>query len=106
MKLFIGNLPFSLTEASLQELFEQNGVNVVSVKIITDRYTGRPRGFGFVEVSSAEEGKNAIEQLNGKEIEGRALAVNEAREEGSRPRRSGGGGRHSHNRDDRSRREY
>ncbi len=83
-KLYVGNLPFSVTSDSLQELFSQHG-EVHSVNLITDRDTGRPRGFGFVEMDNAQE---AIDALNGQDFEGRALNVNVARE-----RQSGGGGR-------------
>jgi len=87
-KLYVGNLSFNTSNEDLQELFGQAGT-VESVNIVEDRDTGRSRGFGFVEMSSKEEGETAIEQLNGKEIDGRALTVNEAR---PREERSGGGG--------------
>jgi len=87
-KLYVGNLSFNTSNEDLQELFGQAGT-VESVNIVEDRDTGRSRGFGFVEMSSKEEGQTAIEQLNGKEIDGRALTVNEAR---PREERSGGGG--------------
>ena len=87
-KLYVGNLSFNTSNEDLQELFGQAGT-VESANIVEDRDTGRSRGFGFVEMSSAEEGKTAIEQLNGKEIDGRSLTVNEAR---PREERSGGGG--------------
>ncbi|HXH70847.1 MAG: RNA-binding protein [Acidobacteriota bacterium] len=87
-KLYVGNLSFNTSNEDLQELFGQAGT-VESVNIVEDRDTGRSRGFGFVEMSSKEEGTAAIEQLNGKEIDGRALTVNEAR---PREERSGGGG--------------
>lgn len=87
-KLYVGNLSFNTSNEDLQQLFGESGT-VESVNIIEDRDTGRSRGFGFVEMSSAEEGKAAIEQLNGKEIDGRSLTVNEAR---PREERSGGGG--------------
>ena len=83
-KLFVGNLPFTATEASVRTLFAAHGT-VDSVALITDRDTGRPRGFGFVEVSSADASR-AIDALNGKDFEGRALKVNEAQER----ERSGG----------------
>ena len=88
MKLYVGNLPHSLKEGDLEELFSPHGT-VVSTKIIMDRDTGRSRGFAFVEMSSSEEGGAAMEALNGQEVEGRALVVNEAR---SQERRGGGGG--------------
>lgn len=84
MKLYVGNLPYTLTEDKVTETFGQYG-HVVQVTLINDRMTGKPRGFGFVEMGSKEEGKAAIQALNGKEIEGRALTVNEAR-----PQRSNG----------------
>ena len=85
-KLYVGNLPFSADESSVRSLFEQNERNVEEVKLITDRETGRPRGFVFVEMSNSEHADKAIRELNGTELDGRALTVNEARE------RSGGGG--------------
>ncbi len=87
MKLFVGNLPFSLSEDDLHNQFAAIG-NVLSAKIITDRETGRPRGFGFVEMASAEEGRTAIAELDGKEIGGRQIAVSEAK-----PQENRGGGR-------------
>ena len=87
-KLYVGNLSFNTSNEDLQELFAQAGT-VESANVVEDRDTGRSRGFGFVEMSSAEEVKAAIEQLNGKEIDGRSLTVNEAR---PREERSGGGG--------------
>lgn len=88
-KLYVGNLSFNTSNEDLQELFGQAGT-VESVNIVEDRDTGRSRGFGFVEMSSKEEGAAAIEQLNGKEVDGRSLTVNEAR---PREERSGGGNR-------------
>ncbi len=87
-KLYVGNLSFNTSNEDLQELFGQAGT-VETVNIVEDRDTGRSRGFGFVEMSSKEEGQAAIEQLNGKEIDGRSLTVNEAR---PREERGGGGG--------------
>jgi RNA recognition motif-containing protein len=84
--LYVGNLPFSADEHQVRELFEQNGRTVTEVKLITDRDTGRPRGFGFVEMGNSEEADQAINELNGHSMDGRQLNVNEARE------RSGGGG--------------
>ena len=88
-KLYVGNLAFQTTSQDLQELFAQAGT-VESASIIEDRDTGRSKGFAFVEMSTDEEAKSAIEQFNGKEIAGRMLKVNEAR---PRENRSGGGGR-------------
>jgi len=85
-RLYVGNLPFSVDETTLQSLFAQNDRTVAEVKLITDRDTGRPRGFGFVEMGNSEDADKAIRELNGYELDGRALTVNEARE------RSGGGG--------------
>lgn len=76
-KLFVGNISYDSTEDSLKAAFEQAGT-VVSAKIITDRETGRSRGFGFVEMSSAEEAQKAIEMLDGKDLDGREIAVKEA----------------------------
>ncbi|MFQ5849532.1 MAG: RNA recognition motif domain-containing protein [Candidatus Binatia bacterium] len=90
-KLYVGGLPYSVTEAQLEQLFSQHG-EVRSAKVITDKFTGRSRGFGFVEMGSEEEGQRAMEALNGTQLEGRALIVNEAREQGER-RRPGVGGR-------------
>jgi RNA recognition motif-containing protein len=89
MKLYVGNLAFSTSSQDLQELFAQAGT-VESASVVEDRDTGRSRGFGFVEMSSKEEGTAAIEQFNGKEVNGRSLTVNEAK---PRENRGGGGGR-------------
>jgi len=89
MNIFVGNLNYSTMEDVLRELFEPYG-EIDTVKIITDRDTGRSRGFGFVEMSNDEEAQAAIQALDGKEIEGRALKVNEAR--ARTERRDGGGG--------------
>jgi RNA recognition motif-containing protein len=88
--LYVGNLPFDTNESQLRELFSGGGWQVSEVKIITDRDTGRPRGFAFVEMASQADAQAAINALNGREFGGRALTVNEAREQA--PRRSGGGG--------------
>ena len=85
-RLYVGNLPFSADEQEIRDLFSQNGRTVNEVRLITDRETGRARGFGFVEMGSDEEADGAIRDLNGTDFGGRALTVNEARE------RSGGGG--------------
>ncbi len=89
-KLYVGGLPYSVTESQLEDLFSQHG-EVRSAKVITDKFTGRSRGFGFVELGSDDEGRKAIEGLNGTQLEGRTLIVNEAKEQGER--RPGGGGR-------------
>lgn len=92
VKLYVGGLSYSTTEDSLSQHFSQAG-ETVSAKIITDRMTGRSRGFGFVEMSSDEGAKKAIEMFHGQEFEGRKLIVNEARPlEDRPPRRSFGGG--------------
>ncbi len=83
MKIYVGNIPYSSSEDSLRSLFEQYG-EVTSVTIVTDRYTGRSRGFGFVEMPNDEQAREAINSLNGHEFEGRELRVNESR---PRPRR-------------------
>jgi len=86
MKLYVGNLSFNTSTQDLEEMFGAHGT-VESTNIIEDRETGRSRGFGFIEMSSNEEGQAAIATLNGKEIDGRALTVNEAK-----PRENNGGG--------------
>ena len=95
-KLFVGNIPHSTTEAELRTLFAAHGA-VEQVSVVTDRDTGRSRGFAFVEMTDSEEAEKAIAALNGKELGGRALNVNEAkpkteRSSGPRGQRSGGGG--------------
>ncbi len=90
-KLYVGNLPFSVTEESLQQLFAQAGT-VESATVITDRATGRSKGFGFVEMSSDQEAADAITKLNGTDLEGRAIAVSEARPQAPRENRGFGGG--------------
>ena len=94
MKLYVGNLAFATTSQDLQELFASAGT-VESASVVEDRDTGRSRGFGFVEMSSKEEGEAAIAQFNGKEVNGRALNVNEAK---PRENRGGGSGGFSNNR--------
>ena len=89
MKLYVGNISFNTSNQDLNDLFGAIGT-VESANIIEDRETGRSRGFGFVEMASQAEGENAIAQLNGKEVDGRALKVNEAKPQENR---SGGGGR-------------
>lgn len=87
-KIYVGNLPWSATSASLETLFSAHGT-VKSAEVISDRETGRSRGFGFVEMDSDEDCQRAIEALNGSEVDGRPITVNEAKE---RAPRSGGGG--------------
>jgi cold-inducible RNA-binding protein len=91
-KLFVGNLSFGATEDTIRSLFENHGT-VESVSLITDRDTGRSKGFGFVEMTNDAEAARAIAAVNGKEIDGRALTVNEARPKTDRPGGGGGGGR-------------
>ena len=91
-RLYVGNLPFSADEDQVRELFGQNNRTVTEVKMITDRDTGRPRGFGFVEMANAEDAQGAIDELNGHNLGGRALTVNEARERSSSGGGGGGGG--------------
>ena len=88
-KLYVGGLPYSTTETQLQEIFSEHG-SVESARVITDRMTGRSRGFGFVEMSSQSEAQTAMEALNGTQLEGRSLTVNEAKPQ--RPRTGGAGG--------------
>jgi cold-inducible RNA-binding protein len=91
MKLYVGNLSFQTSSDDLNQLFAQAGT-VESAAVVEDRETGRSRGFGFVEMSSKEEAAKAIEQFNGKEINGRNLNVNEAKPREDRGNRGGGGG--------------
>ncbi len=86
MKLYVGNLSFNTTESQLRELFEAHG-DVASAALVMDRETGRPRGFGFVEFANDEHARAAMAALNGKNVDGRDLTVNEAK-----PREGGGGG--------------
>jgi RNA recognition motif-containing protein len=88
-KLFVGGLSYETTEATLKETFSQAGT-VESATVIVDKMSGRSKGFGFVEMSSEEESKKAIEMFNGKEIDGKNVTVNEARPMESRPPRGGG----------------
>lgn len=92
MKLYVGNLSFNTSSDDLSELFSAAGT-VQSVNIVEDRETGRSRGFAFVELSSKEEGENAISQFNGKEVDGRSLTVNEAKPREDRGGFGGGGSR-------------
>lgn len=87
-KLYVGGLPYSVTEQQLNELFSQQG-SVSSAKVITDKFTGQSRGFGFVEMSTTEEAQKAISALNGTQMDGRPLTVNEAKPQ---EKRTGGGG--------------
>ena len=89
-KLYVGGLSYDTTEGSLKETFAEAGT-VESANVITDRATGRSKGFGFVEMSSDEEAKKAIEMFNGKELDGRTITVNEAKPMEDRPRGGGGG---------------
>jgi len=94
-RLYVGNLSFNTTELELREVFSQCGT-VAETKMVMDRETGRPRGFAFVEMGSEQDAKQAIDQLNGRELGGRTLTVNEAQERsaggGSRGGGGGGGG--------------
>lgn len=94
-KLYVGNLPYSMTDSDLQSLFEEHGV-VQSAQVISDRETGRSKGFGFVEMDNGDQAQAAINALNGHSIDGRPLTVNEARPRedrgGSRGGYGGGGG--------------
>jgi len=94
-KLFVGSLAFSATDDDLAQFFASAGT-VVSAKVVIDRDTNRSKGFGFVEMSSDAEAKKAIEQLDGKELSGRAINVSEARPREDRPRRDFGGNRNSY----------
>jgi RNA recognition motif-containing protein len=85
-RLYVGNLPYAVTELDLRDLFGGIGT-VTDAKIVTDRETGRPRGFGFVEMSTEDEARKAIEEVNGRDVQGRQVAVKEAED-----RRGGGGG--------------
>jgi RNA recognition motif-containing protein len=93
-RLYVGNLPYDTNEEQLRTLFQEGGRQVSEVKIITDRDTGRPRGFAFVEMASQSDADAAVNTLNGKDYGGRALTVNEAREQAPRGggRGAGGGG--------------
>ena len=91
LNLYVGNLPYTMNDQELNELFSQIG-DVQSAKVMSDRDTGRSRGFGFVEMADADAGHEAIEKLNGQDCDGRALVVNEARPREERPRGGGGGG--------------
>jgi len=102
-RLYVGNLSYNVTEAELREAFAEGGKNVVEVKIVLDRDTGRPRGFAFVEMGSDQEAAQAIETLTGREIQGRPINVREARERAPRGGGGFGGGGGGRDRDDRGR---
>lgn len=89
MNIYVGNLPFNVEEEDLKKIFEEYG-EVVSAKVITDKFTGKGKGFGFVEMKNDDEAKTAIEELNNAEVGGRNIKVNESQ---PRPAGSGGGGR-------------
>lgn len=91
MKLYVGNLSFKTTENELRSLFEAHG-DVASASLVMDRETGRPRGFGFVEMPNADQAQAAIQAINGKNVGGRDLVVNEAQPKPDRPRSGGFGG--------------
>ena len=98
-RLYVGNLNFQTTEQALRQLFERDGRQVVDCKVVSDRETGRSRGFAFVEMNTDEEAQGAIKALDGFEVDGRALRVNEARDREQRgPGGGGGGGRRGPNR--------
>ena len=90
-KLFVGNLSYNTTENQLQDLFAAHGA-VTEVDLIMDKFSGRPRGFAFVTMEAKDAAEAAVKALNGQEVDGRALTVNEARPREDRPPRSGGGG--------------
>ena len=90
-KLYVGNLPYSVTEERLQQHFAQHG-SVISARIVTDKFTGRSKGFGFVEMSSDAEAERAINAVNGTDFEGRNVVVSEAHPQAPRESRFGGGG--------------
>ena len=90
MNIYCGSLHYDLTEDDLKQLFEQYG-EVSSVRIITDKFTGRSKGFGFVEMGDAEAGNRAVEELNGTEVKGRTIRVNESIDRPREDRRGGGG---------------
>ena len=90
-RLYVGNLPFDVDESQIRTLFQEGGREVTEVKVVMDRETGRPRGFGFVEMTSQADAQAAIAAMNGREVGGRALTVNEAREQAPRGGGFGGG---------------
>jgi RNA recognition motif-containing protein len=91
-RLFVGNLPFDVTEAQVRSFVAGDNRKVVSVKIVTDKDTGRSRGFAFVDLETDEEAQSAISELNGKDLGGRQVVVNEAQERGGAGKLGGGGG--------------
>ncbi len=91
MNIYVGNLPYNVVEEDLREIFEEYG-EVASVKIISDKLTGRSKGFGFVEMDEDQEAKKAIEELNNAELSGRNIKVNESRPKSNDNRGGGGGG--------------
>ena len=92
MKLYVGNLPFDVDDIALGEWVSNAGFRVQSARVITDRITARSRGFGFVELAEGEDGERAVATLNGQNLGGRTVQVNEARPERPRPGGGGGGG--------------
>jgi cold-inducible RNA-binding protein len=101
-KLYVGGLPYSVTEGRLQEVFSTHGT-VESATVISDKFTGQSRGFGFVEMSSGSEAQGAISALNGTQLDGRTLTVNEAKPMAKRDNFGDGGGRGDRNGDGRNR---
>jgi RNA recognition motif-containing protein len=99
MKLFVGNLPYKATEADLQAFFADAGVQVDSVNILRDRFSGEARGFGFVEINDDSAANQAVQTCNGRNLMGRALVVNEARPPEKRERSGGSGGSGGRQRD-------
>lgn len=91
MNIYVGNLPYSVTDADLRETFAEYG-NVDQVNLITDKFTGDSKGFGFVEMNNNSEADAAIKALNGTALKGRNITVNQAKPKGDRPARGGGGG--------------
>ncbi|HUD06684.1 MAG TPA: RNA-binding protein [Candidatus Saccharimonadales bacterium] len=89
MKLYVGGLPYSISDQELEELFSEIG-KVASAVVIKDRDSGQSKGFGFVEMEDVKDGQNAIKELNGKEVGGRSIVVNQARPQEERPNRGGG----------------
>jgi RNA recognition motif-containing protein len=91
MKIYVGGLAYSVTDQELEQMFATQG-KVVSAVVIKDRYSGDSKGFGFVEMDDIKEGQNAIKELNGKDLNGRSITVNQARPQEDRSRGGGGGG--------------